>query len=59
MQGNSGSADIANRLRTQAEREEGEGGMNGESNREAYALPCVKQIMGICCVTQGMQTGAL
>ena len=37
----------------------GRGGMNGESNMEANTLPCVKQLMGICCVTQGMQTGAL
>ena len=40
-------------------REEGEGGTNGESNMETYTLPYVKQPMGICCMTQGTQTGAL
>ena len=34
--------------------------MNGESNMEAYTLAYVnKQPMGICCKTQGTQTGAL
>ena len=39
--------------------EEGEGGMYGESKMETYTLPYVKQPMGICCVTQGIQTSAL
>ena len=39
--------------------EEGDGGVNGESSKEAYTPPCVKQTTGICCVAQGMQTGAL
>ena len=34
--------------------------MNGESNMEAYTLTYVnKQPMGICCRTQGTQTGTL
>ena len=40
--------------------EEGEGGTDGESSRETYALPCVKQTAeGIRCVTQGTQIRAL
>ena len=39
--------------------EEGEDEMNGESSVETYTLPYVKQPMGICCMTQGTQTGAL
>ena len=36
--------------------EEGEGDKNGESRMKA--VPCVKQTAsGICCVTQGTQTG--
>ena len=42
LQGRSGDTDIENRLADPAE--EGEGGANGESSREAYTLPCVKQI---------------
>ena len=40
LQGNNGDAD----LWTRAAVEEGEGGTNGETNMEAYTLPCVKQI---------------
>ena len=37
---------------------EGEGEMNGESSMEAYILTYVsRQPMGICCMTQGTQTG--
>ena len=40
--------------------EEGESEMNGESSMEAYTLTHVnRQPMGICCTTQGTQTGAL
>ena len=30
-----------------------------ESSMEAHTLPHVKQPVGICCVTQGLRTGAL
>ena len=33
------------------------GGTNGESSVETYALPYVKQPVGISCTTQGAQTG--
>ena len=34
--------------------------MNGESSMEAYTLTFVNRWpMGICCMTQGTQTGAL
>ena len=40
--------------------EEGEGEMNGESSMEAYTPTYVnRQLMGICCMTQETQTGAL
>ena len=40
--------------------EEGEGEMNGESSMDAYMPTYVnRQPMGICCMTQGTQTGAL
>ena len=39
--------------------EEGEGEIYGESGMEAYTLTYVKQPMGICCMTQGTQTGLL
>ena len=40
--------------------EEEEGQINGESSMGAYTLTYVKrQPMGICCMTQGTQTGAL
>ena len=40
--------------------EEGEGEVSGESSMEAYTLTHVnRQPMGICCTTQGTQTGAL
>ena len=39
---------------------EGEGGTNGGSCMETYILPYVNKIaIGICCMTQGTQTGAL
>ena len=38
--------------------EEREGEMYGESNME-LTVPYVKQPMGICCMTQRSQTGAL
>ena len=41
MPGNSGDTGAENRLVDRAG--EGEGGMNGESVTETYALPCVKQ----------------
>ena len=40
--------------------EEGEGEMNGESSMDVYTLPYVnRKPMGICCMTQGIQMGAL
>ena len=42
------------------EGEEGEGKMNGKSSVHTYTLAYVnRQPMGICCMTQGTQTGAL
>ena len=42
--GQQGDEDIENRLMTMGGGEEGEGEMNGESSKEAYTLPYVKQI---------------
>ena len=40
--------------------EEGEGEMHGGSNLETYITICkVNSQVGICCVSQGTQTGAL
>ena len=40
--------------------EGGEGEMNGKSSMDAYTLTYVnREPMGICCMTQGTQTGAL
>ena len=39
--------------------EEGEGEMYGEKNTEIYSIMCKTQKTGICCMTQGTQTGAL
>ena len=40
--------------------EEGEGEMYGESNIEIYNTMCkTDKSMGICCMTQGTQTGPL
>jgi len=40
--------------------EEGEGETSGESSMEAYTLTFVNRWpMGICCMTQGTQMGAL
>ena len=40
--------------------EEGEGGMSGESSREAYTGTYVNRWpVEMCCITQGTQTGAL
>ena len=36
LQGSNTDADIQNRLMDEGRREEGEGGMNGESSMEAY-----------------------
>ena len=39
---------------------EGEGKINGERSMDAYTLTYAnKYSMGICCVTQGSQSGAL
>ena len=40
MQGISGDPDIENRLMDTVEREEGKGGMYGESNMETYITTC-------------------
>ena len=40
--------------------EEGEGEMSGESSREAYTGTYVNRWpVGMCCITQGTQTGTL
>ena len=40
--------------------EEGEGEMYGESNIQIYNTMCkTDKSMGICCMTQGTQTGPL
>ena len=40
--------------------QEEEGEINGESSMDAYTLTYVnRQSMGICCMTQGTQTGAV
>ena len=46
LQGNSGYANIENRLMDPGRGEEGDGGVNGESSNEAYTPPCVKQDNG-------------
>ena len=39
---------------------QGPGGQRGESGMDVYTLTYVnRQPMGICCMTQGTQTGAL
>ena len=35
------------------------GGMNWEMGIDIYTLPCVKQIVGTCCIMQGAQLSAL
>ena len=42
LQGSSGDADIENRFIDKNQEEEEEGGMNGESSKEAYTVPYVK-----------------
>ena len=58
LQGSSGDVDVENRLMDKGWGEEGEGEIYGESGTGAYTLTYVKQPMGICCTTQGTQTGA-
>ena len=36
---------------------EAEGGTDGESSVGAHTPPCVKQQVGICCVTRGARRG--
>ena len=49
-----------NRLMDKGGGEGGEGEMNGKSSMDAYTLIYVnREPMGICCMTQGTQTGAL
>ena len=38
---------------------DGEGGANWEIGIAIYALPCVKQMVGTCCVVRGAQLSAL
>ena len=58
--GSNGDADIENRLMHKGGGKEGEGEMNGQSSMDAYTLVYVnREPMGICCMTQGTQTGAL
>ena len=59
-QSSSGDADTENRLMDKGWREEGEGEINEDSTMGAYRVTQVnRQPMGICCMTQGTQTGAL
>ena len=59
-QSSNGDADIENRLMDKGGGEGGEGEMNGKSSMDAYTLTYVnREPMGICCMTQGTQTGAL
>ena len=59
-QNSSGDADTENRLMDKGRGEEGEGEINGESGTDVYILLYVnRQPMGISCMTQGTQTGAL
>ena len=52
--------DIENRVMDKDGGEEREGEMKRESSMEAYTLTHVnRQPMGVCCMTQGTQTGAL
>ena len=56
----SGDADIEDRLMDKCRGKEREGEINGESSVDAYTLTHVnRQPTGICCMTQGTQTGAL
>ena len=38
---------------------EGEGGTNWDSNIAMYTRPCVKEMVGSCCIAEGTQLGAL
>ena len=59
-QSSNGDSDTENRLMDKGGEEEGEGEINGESSIEVNTSTYVnRQPMGICCVTQGTQTGAL
>ena len=57
--GMQGDADTENRLMDLGGGEGRERGTNGESSVETYALPHVKQPVGICWMTQGTPTRAL
>ena len=60
FQGGNGETDIENRPMDKVGGEEGEGEMYGESNIEIYNTMCkTDKSMGICCMTQGTQTGPL
>ena len=51
---------MENRLTYNVGELEGEGEMNGESSTDAWAPTLVtRQPVGICCLTQETQTGAL
>ena len=53
-------ADIENKLTGKGGGQDGEGKINGKSSMDAYAPTFVnRQPMGICCMAQGTQTGAL
>ena len=55
-----GDTGIENRRMDRGGGEEGEGETSGESSMEAYTLTFVNRWpMGICCMTQGTQMGAL
>ena len=49
-----GGTDIRNRLLDRVE--EGEGGISWENSIETCTLPCIKQIVGVWCISQGTQS---
>ena len=54
MQGVNGDADSENRLVGTAG--EGECGTNGVRSMETHTSPHVKQLVGVCCMTQRAET---
>ena len=56
---NLGNTNLGNRLMDKSSGEEGDDEMNGERSMDALYTNICEQPMGICCMTQGTQTGAL
>ena len=55
MQGRNRDTDIENEHVDTEGKEEC--GMNREIRIDIYTLPCVRQLMGTCCIAQGAQLG--